>query len=76
MTDAELHARIVREGASKESVTIVVYGASGDLAKKKIYPVLWSVDSSQPYEGVCLFVLHARGKEMKSLAVASAGVLH
>jgi hypothetical protein len=25
------------------SLSIVVFGASGDLAKKKIYPVLWFV---------------------------------
>lgn len=27
----------------KDDVTIVVYGASGDLAKKKIYPVLYKL---------------------------------
>jgi glucose-6-phosphate 1-dehydrogenase len=26
-----------------EALTIVVLGASGDLAKKKIYPVLWAL---------------------------------
>jgi hypothetical protein len=29
------------EALCTETVTFVVFGASGDLAKKKIYPVLW-----------------------------------
>jgi hypothetical protein len=40
MCEIHEHARF------KEKLTFVILGASGDLAKKKIYPVLWYVLAS------------------------------
>ena len=34
-------AELRGDGETTKPLTIVVFGASGDLAKKKIYPVLW-----------------------------------
>jgi len=33
--------RVVIDGAQDEFLSIIVFGASGDLAKKKTYPSLW-----------------------------------
>jgi glucose-6-phosphate 1-dehydrogenase len=36
-------AEVCDQLKATEDLTFVVFGASGDLAKKKIYPVLWSL---------------------------------
>eukprot|EP00039_Didymoeca_costata_P018530 m.333840 g.333840 ORF g.333840 m.333840 type:complete len:511 (-) comp17230_c0_seq1:4644-6176(-) len=42
--------------------TIVVFGASGDLAKKKIYPVLWSLFKNKRFSDNVRLIGYARSK--------------
>jgi len=62
-----LKAGRVREETSKmaavpDVTTVVVLGASGDLAKKKIYPVLWSLYKQQLIGAQTSLIGYARSK--------------
>lgn len=51
-------ADLVDKLKTTEDLTIVVFGASGDLARKKIYPVLWTLFRD------CLLPAKARARRL------------
>ena len=55
-TNSEVPGGLAKDQWDDDSVySIVILGASGDLAKKKIYPVLWWVGTKNPSVWIILF---------------------
>ncbi len=53
---------LIKESDDQASYVFVIFGASGDLAKKKIYPTLWALFRDQLLPENAVFVGYARSK--------------
>ena len=54
--------RLTMGSSSDETFCFVVFGASGDLAKKKIYPTLWTIFKQRLIPRNTKFIGYARSK--------------